>query len=514
MAAEKPRVILEIIEGGRGDGGGPPAGPPPAPPEDGPGVSAIFGSHIQLKEALLSRLGADWKHAAGQWYGWDGMRWRRDEVKATWRIATKTCKEEGAYCEDAKLARGIMSRPSVYAALDLASSDEQVACAMSEFDRDPWLLNTPDGVVDLKTGQLHPHDRAYAMTKLAAAGPMSGGDSGIGGCPTFLAYLDSATGGDDALKHYLQRVAGYCLTGSIEEHCILFFHGPGGTGKTLFLLLIQDLLGDYAINAPMNAFTVTTGERHPTEMARMVGARVVTASEVDEGVRWDEGKLKAISGGDKITAHFMRQDDFTFEPQFKLLLAGNHRPRMRSADDAMRRRMQVIPFKTKPKTPDKGLREKLRSELPGILRWAVQGELERRKIGGLNPPRAVQAATDDYFQAENTLGRWLDERCECDANYWTETRELYRDFQEWAKGVGEYIIAERIFAQKLEQMPSIQRALHPRTRRSGFRGLRPLRMTSDLFDAGTGGITVKREPSRANELPLGAPQDPGDEYER
>lgn len=343
-------------------------GPPPAPPE-GDDASAAPGSHIQLSEALLRRLGERWKFAGGWWHEWDDKRWKRDEIKAAWRIATRVCKEEGTVY-DLSDARKIMSRQSVYAALDLASADQQVACALSEFDRDPWLLNTPDGVLDLKTGQIELHNPEYLMTKIAAAGPLSRGEGedSAGGCPQWLAYLQSATGGDEHLIHYLQRVAGYCLTGSIEEHCILFFHGPGGTGKTLFLLMIQDLLGDYAINAPMNAFTVTTGERHPTEMARMVGARVVTASEVDEGVRWDEGKLKAISGGDKITAHFMRQDDFTFEPQFKLLLAGNHRPRMRSADDAMRRRMHVIPFRHKPKVVDKQLREKLRKELPGILR--------------------------------------------------------------------------------------------------------------------------------------------------
>src|SRR3977135_178696 len=142
----------------------------------------------------------------------------------------------------------------------------------------------------------------------------------------------------------------------------------------------------------MNAFTVATGDRHPTECAHLLGARVATACEVEEGMRWDEAKLKAISGGDRITARFMRGDFFTFEPQFKLLLAGNHRPRMRSADDAMRRRLQVIPFRHKPKIVDKQLREKLRAELPGILRWAVQGELDRQRLGGLNPPRAVQAA--------------------------------------------------------------------------------------------------------------------------
>jgi putative DNA primase/helicase len=383
---------------------------------------------------------------------------------------------------------------------------------MSLFDGDRWLLNTPDGIVDLRSGQLEPHDRGALMTKISAAGPMAKGE-----CRLFLRYLHDATGGDEHLMRYLQRVAGYCLTGSIEEHCILFFHGPGGSGKTTFLLVIQDLLGDYAVNSPMNAFTVSTGERHPTELAHFFGARVVTASEIEEGMRWDEGKLKAISGGDKITARYMRGDFFTFEPQFKLLLAGNHRPRMRSADDAMRRRMQVIPFRYKPATVDKGLREKLQAELGAILRWAVEGEADRRRLGGLAPPRAVVEATNEYFKSENTIGRWLDERCEApkegeDASeYWGELRHFYHDFAEWAKRVGEFVISERIFSQKLELMPNITKALHPRTRRSGFAGLR-LYFAPQL--PGLDNAPEQRPVTRANELPLNAPHDEGDEYER
>lgn len=499
----------------------PRGGPPPAPPE-GDDASAAPGSHTQLSEALVSRLGVNWKFAGGRWYQWDGKRWGHDEIKSVWQIAKRVCKEEGTLY-DLPEAKKIQSRPSIYAALDLATCENGIACAMSEFDPDIWLLNTPDGILNLKDGQLQPHDPSYMMTKIAAAGPMTAYDSdemsASGGCPEFLKYLDSATGGDEQLKAYLQRVAGYCLTGSIEEHCILFFYGPGGTGKTLFLLLIQDLLGDYAINAPMNAFTFTTGERHPTEMARMVGARVVTASEVDEGVRWDEGKLKAISGGDKITAHFMRQDDFTFEPQFKLLLAGNHRPRMRSADDAMRRRMQVIPFKHKPKDVDKQLREKLRKELSGILRWAVQGELERHRLGGLNPPKAVQSATDDYFQAENTLGKWLDERCrtahaerpedQCNPNAWMQTTALYSDYAEWSQRVREYVLPERTFVQKLEGL-GIQPARHPRTRHRGFRGIQLRFATPDMLDP----LEHKSSGVRTNELPLEPPPDAGDDYDR
>jgi putative DNA primase/helicase len=471
-----------------------------------------------LAVELLDAVGDDWRCAAGEWHYWDGTRWLREQTRLIWDRSRHVCREVAALIDDKRAAQRIASSQAIHAAVRLAEADRKVAMEMSLFDGDRWLLNTPDGVVNLKSGQLGPHDRAALMTKIAGAGPMAEGD-----CAQFLHYLSDATGGDKQLMRYLQRVAGYCLTGSIEEHCILFFHGPGGSGKTTFLLVIQDLLGDYAVNSPMNAFTVSTGERHPTELAHFFGARVVTASEIEEGMRWDEGKLKAISGGDKITARYMRGDFFTFEPQFKLLLAGNHRPRMRSADDAMRRRMQVIPFRYKPSSVDKGLREKLQGELGAILRWAIEGEAERRRLGGLAPPRVVVEATNEYFKSENTIGRWLDERCEVPPegdlvnNYWDELRHLYRDFAEWAKRVGEFVISERIFSQKLEQMPGITKALHPRTRRSGFAGLRLYSGEPQMLpglDGDKRDGRIRREGVVVNEWPLTAPDDPGDEYER
>jgi putative DNA primase/helicase len=372
------RVDLVIHEGGKG-GGGPPAGP--EPPRDDFPPTPPFASEDMLATDLVRDLGPDWRCAAGQWFCWDGMRWLREQTRLVWDKSGLVCREVAALIDDKRAAQKVASSQAIYAAVRLAEADRQVAMVMSLFDGDKWLLNTPDGIVDLRSGQLEPHDRGALMTKISAAGPMAKGE-----CRLFMRYLHDATGGDEHLMRYLQRVAGYCLTGSIEEHCILFFHGPGGSGKTTFLLVIQDLLGDYAVNSPMNAFTVSTGERHPTELAHFFGARVVTASEIEEGMRWDEGKLKAISGGDKITARYMRGDFFTFEPQFKLLLAGNHRPRMRSADDAMRRRMQVIPFRHKPATGRQGLAR----EAPGRTRRDPQmGRRGRGRPAPIGGPRAA-----------------------------------------------------------------------------------------------------------------------------
>ena len=513
--AERARVVeLFIHEGGRGRGGGPPPGPPPGGPYDDHPSSPVFASEDYLAVELVRDLAGDWRCAGGRWHHWDGMRWRPEQTKLLWELSRQVCRRVALTLEQASARERTSRKNTHYAVATIAEADRAVALAIGDFDRDKWLLNTPDGIVDLKSGQLLPHDRNALMTKMAAAGPMPRADEPEDACPVFMRYLADATGGNAAMMKYLQRVAGYCLTGSIEEHCILFFHGPGGSGKSTFLLLLQDLLGDYARNAPMNAFTVAQGERHLAEVAYFVGARIVTASEVEEGMRWDEGKLKAISGGDKITARFMRGDPFEFEPQFKLLLAGNHRPRMRSADDAMLRRMQVIPFTHKPQKADKQLREKLQAELGAILRWAIEGEAERRRLGGLMPPAAVQNATNEYFRDENTLGRWIDERCDCDGGYWAGTRELYRDFVGWARRVGEYVLSERIFSQKLEQMPGITKALHPKTRIKGFAGLRLHYSGDELPLDGVAAGQAARPVVRANELPLEPAADPADDWER
>jgi P4 family phage/plasmid primase-like protien len=511
-------IKLEIIHGG---GGAPPGGPGGPGGDDGAGaIVPVFASEDALAAQLSTRLDDGWRHAAGAWFRWDGKRWEQEKTRLCWDIAREVCREASVGIADPRLALKVASKGTIYAAVSLAEADRRHATVITAFDADPWLLNTPDGIVDLKSGQLRPHDPAALMTRIAGAGPLA-----EGGCPIFLRYLNEATGGDLDYQRYLQRVAGYCLTGSIEEHCFFFFHGPGGSGKTTFLLVLQDLLGGYAINAPMNTFTVSHGERHPTEIARMRGARLVTASEVEEGMRWDEAKLKAITGGDTMTGRYMRADFFDFDPEFKLAMAGNHRPRMRSADDGMKRRLHLDPFSHKPAVADKQLREKLRGELGAILRWALEGLAEWRLLGGLHPPAIVTRATEEYFEQENTLGRWIDDRCqvpepgEDPALYWADKRELYRNFVEWAKEVGEFVIPQRLFVEKLAQMPRITWGLHSRTRRAGFSGLRLPASTPDLPGIEpdllrSGGPDRGRREVRANDVPLEPIDDPGDDYDR
>jgi putative DNA primase/helicase len=203
-------------------------------------------------------------------------------------------------------------------------------------------------------------------------------------------------------------MAGYALTGVTREHALFFLYGTGANGKTTFLNTIISAAGDYHRNAPIEAFTDSNTDRHPTELAGLMGARLVTAVETEEGRRWAESKIKALTGGDKISARFMRQDFFAYTPQLKLIIAGNHRPGLRSVDEAIRRRFHLIPFSVTipPEERDAELPTKLQAELPGVLAWMIEGCLEWQRIG-LAPPASVAKATEEYLGAEGTLTAWI-----------------------------------------------------------------------------------------------------------
>ncbi len=313
------------LEGGDDGGGGQP-------------LPAGF-TEDALALGFTARHAQDWRYVAawGQWLTWTGSRWEREATLRAYDLARLVCREAASRCANGKLKARISSASTVAAVERLARSDRRHAATSDIWDGDPWLLNTPGGVVDLRSAAISPHDRGLAMTKLAAGSP-------AGDCPAWHRFLATVTGGDAELQAYLARVAGYCLTGVTSEHALFFLYGTGANGKSVFVSTIAAILGDYATTAAMDMFMATTGDRHPTDMAGLRGARMVSAIETEQGRRWAESKLKALTGGDRITARFMRQDFFEFTPQFKLVVAGNHKPAIRNVDEAMRRRLHLIPF--------------------------------------------------------------------------------------------------------------------------------------------------------------------------
>jgi putative DNA primase/helicase len=301
--------------------------------------------------------------------------------------------------------------------------------------------------IDLRTGRTYAPHREDYCTKVAACRPKD--------IPTPLwnAFLARVTARDHDLQCYLKRVAGYCLTGLNTEHVLFFFYGTGANGKGVFLNTLHGIWGDYAVVAAMETFIENrNGDRHPTELAHLWGARIVIAQETEKGRNWAESKIKRLTGGDPITARYMRQDFFDFTPQFKLLIAGNHKPSLRAVDEAIRRRLHLIPFTvTIPKEErDKDFTEKLKPEWPGILYWAVQGCLEWQRVG-LAPPKAVADATDEYLREQDKLGQWIEDCCGVDPVYKALSTELYKSWKDWCEGSGLRTTSQKSFSLDLQE---------------------------------------------------------------
>jgi len=271
----------------------------------------------------------------------------------------------------------------------------------------------------------------------------------------------------------------------------------GANGKSVFLSTIAGLLGDYAKAAPASAFTATSTEQHPTDVAGLRGARFVTAIETEDGRWWAEAKIKSLTGGDRITARFMRQDFFEYVPQFKFLVAGNHKPGLRSVDEAIRRRLYLIPFTVtideRERDPD--LAEKLKAEYPGILRWAIEGCLAWQR-DGLNPPDIVRSATSDYLAAEDAIGRWIGDRCSLGGGRWTAGASLFADWQQWCDQTGERPGTQKRFTQGL-QAKGIQQ---DRAGADGTRGFVGIALREDVLTHPTRSPVISV--TRARERPI------------
>jgi putative DNA primase/helicase len=380
----------------------------------------------------------------GRWLFWSGTHWRFDDTLLGFDFARHICREAAAECNKPNHATAIASAKTVAAVDRLARADRRIAATTDRWDADPWLLNTPGGVVDLRTGQARPAAPEDYQTKITAVAP-------AGNCPIFRAFLRQVAGDDEELELFIQRMLGYALTGSTREHALFFLYGTGANGKSVLTSTVAGVLGDYHRTAAIETFTASNQDRHPTDLAGLRGARLVTATETEEGRRWAESKIKVLTGGDPISARFMRQDFFEFLPQFKLIIAGNHKPGLRSVNEAIRRRLNLVPFTVTipPEERDKELIEKLKGEWPGILRWMIEGCLEWQ-MRGLDPPKAVTKATEAYLEAEDAMGAWIEESCEKDSGAWTKTTVLFESWRSWATEAQEWVGSTKRFAQALE----------------------------------------------------------------
>lgn len=413
---------------------------------------SVEASETEVSQDAVARIfqeqhGQDWRydHRRAAWFQWSGSIWEQNDTDLVLHLLREIAREvsEGVGKSQMRAAR---TAGFAAGAEKLARAHPELALKGDEWNSDPMLLGTPQGTVDLKSGNLRPAARRDLISKSVQVAPAATVD-----CPAWLQFLNEATGGDDELSRFLQQFAGYCLTGLTVEHSLLFVFGPGGNGKSVFLNVLVAMLGQYADTADMDTFTATHMSRHPVELAKLQGARLVTASETEAGRAWAEAKIKQLTGGEQISARYMRENPFTFLPQFKLLIAGNHAPTIQNIDDAMRRRFNVVPFEHKPAKPDKQLETKLLNELPGILRWALVGCLDWLE-NGLLRPKVVTDATSTYFEEQDTFSLWLEENCELwpkDLSRQEEAALLFQNWADFARASGEDAGSQKAFGMKL-----------------------------------------------------------------
>jgi putative DNA primase/helicase len=400
-----------------------------SPPPDLAAPITEDATALEFAERHANDLRFD--HDAGRWYQWDVTHWKQDRTQFAFAEARNLVRElsQGQH----QRVKNITSKANFAGNVErYARADQGLAVTQEFWDRDPFLIGTPEGTVDLRTGELRKSRPEDGITKITAVGPAETAD-----CPMWHRFLNEATKEDAELIRFLQVVCGYAMTGDTSEHLLVFIYGPGGNGKSVFLNTIGGLLGDYHTAAGMETFSESHHDRHPTDLAMLRGARLVTCAETSEGRAWAETRIKQLTGGDPVTARFMRRDFFTYQPTFQLLIVGNHKPKLRNITEAMRRRLAIIPFINAPAKPDHQLEEKLRAEWPGILRWMIEGCLAWQKERGIKRPEVVMETTKDYFNEQDLLGQWIDEQLERVPGGKLSTTKAYESFGAFAAQSGE-----------------------------------------------------------------------------
>ncbi len=408
---------------------------------------------------LIARHGADLRYckARNNWLVWDGRRWAWDETGEIERRAKETVLSW--YAEAAELpskerkklishAMKCEAVSRIKAMIELARSESDIPVGMDELDRDPWALNCRNGTLDLRTGELRPHDPTDLMTRLVPVDydPLEE-------CPTFLSFLEQILLGKADLIQFLQRAIGYSLTGLTIERCMFILWGGGKNGKSTLLDTLLEIFADHGSRTNTDTLMATKYTGIPNDIAALKGMRFVFASEGEQGRRLAEAKIKDLTGGDTVSARFMRGEWFSFRPEFKLWLGTNHRPEIRGTDEAIWDRIRLVPFRRRfePEEQDKQLRDKLLREAPGILAWAVDGCLAWQR-DGLGEPADVIEATKEYRSAEDVIGRFLGERCELHQQASVTKKALYGAYKSWCEEQSEEYVTQKAFGMRLNEI--------------------------------------------------------------
>lgn len=407
------------------------------------------------------------------WLLWDGKRWRpdddggaerraKDAVRSLYAVAGGIEDDDDQRLKLVAHARRSEAASRLRAMLDLAQSELGMCVRPDQLDAHPWLLNVQNGTLDLKTGELKEHNRKELLTKVLTI-PYDSNSK----CERWNRFLMEVLPDED-VRLFFQRAVGYSLTGLSVEEVLFILLGPGSNGKSKMLETLRLVFGPFGQNAPTALLMQNFMDRIPVDLARLPGARFVTVIESERGQKLAEGTIKSITSGDRVTARGLHQSPFEFNPVCKIWLATNHLPEIKGDDDGIWRRVILLHFNQRisPKQRDKYLLNKLRKELPGILRWAVVG-CQLWQEEGFKPPTAVRSAVKSYRQQMDTFGQFLLDQTDNQEGEFVATAALFKSYQDWCGDNGVRYPITKIELGKRMKEKGYEEARCWRTRNDG-----------------------------------------------
>ena len=436
----------------------PPSGPPPSVADVVQEIDdRINRTDVGNARRLARRHGDDVRYVSRNWYVWDGTRYALDETGEIDRRAKDTAQrilDEAATCPDDETRRKLASwsiasesASRIKAMIELAKSERPIAVPASAMDTDPWLLNCANGTYDFRVGDLGTHRREDLITMSTNQSCTPGAE-----CPTWSEFVARTFDDNFNVIQFVQRAIGYSLIGVTTEQVLFFCYGTGANGKSTFLETIRDVVGDYARTADFSTFaTQRGGHSGPrNDIMRLRNARFVTAIEFDAGRALDEIVIKQLTGGDTISARRLYSESEEFRPTFTPWIAGNHKPIIKGTDEAIWRRLRLIPFNvTIPHGErDPALRQRLLTEAPGILQWVLHGAMQWRTIG-MQPPEEVLVATQAYRNEMDTVEPFLEQRTIREPRATIKASVLYAEYKRWAEESGEEAISKTAFGLRM-----------------------------------------------------------------
>jgi len=443
-------------------------------------------SDLSNAEAVIAAHGNNLRYDVnrGAWLVWNGFRWEYSTTGEVNRLSQDVVRSMYTLLPNLDRAaadamyshiKKSESAPRLAAMIDLARYLQGVPVQAADLDHDPMLMNVLNGTVDLRSGTLRPHTREDLITKLA---PVEYDPAAQ--CPRWMQFLSEVFQGNADIVGFVKRMAGYCLTGDISEQTAFILSGKGANGKSTLVEVLCAAMGDYAANTPFSTF-IEKRDSNTADLASLIGKRLVTACEGEEGASFNEGLLKTLTGGDKVTCRHLYHDFFSYTPTYKVLFSTNEIPRIKSQNYAMKRRIKLIPFRQRFYEPhedklpvkDPALIPKLLAEKNGILAWCVQGCLEWQ-ASGLATPAVIRREVEALFESQDPLAEWLDSECELRPGEEEAVGDLWKNYLLWCEENGRKPAFKQVqgFSRSLQQRDGID----PKRVHGGLRTLTGIRL--------------------------------------